>query len=160
MASPVGESSAIPQGTIRPAAPQDAQALALLSGQLGYPVPAAEMAQRLHSVLAEPRHAVFVWQRTDGAVLGWIHVFRSLYLESAPMAEIGGLVIDETARSRGIGAALVEHVERWAAERGLARMRVRSRVSRAEAHRFYERLGYARFKQQEVFVKDLGSESA
>jgi GNAT superfamily N-acetyltransferase len=145
------------EGTIREAAPADAPALAALSGQLGYPVAAAEMEERLRALLGDPRHAVFVWQGADGQVLGWIHVFRSLYLEIPPMAEIGGLVIDEGARGRGIGAALVERVERWALEQGLARMRVRSRLERADAHRFYDRLGYARFKRSQVFTKELVS---
>jgi len=36
-------------------------------------------------------------------------------------------------------------------------MRVRSRIERADAHRFYVRLGYSRFKRQEVFQKDRPS---
>jgi len=155
MARSANESSDLPRGATRDVSTGDVDALAALSGQLGYPVPVPEMAQRLESLLADPRHVVFVWEETDGRVLGWIHVFRSLYLEAAPMAEIGGLVIDERARGRGIGAALVERVERWAHEHGLSRMRVRSRIERADAHRFYLRLGYERFKRQEVFQKNL-----
>ena len=140
---------------IREATPADAPSLAELSGQLGYPVPPDEMSERLAALLADPHHAVFVFAAGDGRVLGWVHVFRSLYLEAPPMAEIGGLVVDAEARGRGIGARLVERVERWALARGLVRIRVRSRLEREDAHRFYDRLGYSRLKRQQVFVKDL-----
>ena len=143
------------RGSIREAVPADAQALADLSAQLGYPVPADEMAERLQALLADPRHEVFVWQAETGQVLGFLHLFRSLYLEAPPMAEIGGLVVDAGARGRGIGARLVARGERWALAHGLVRIRVRSRLERADAHRFYDRLGYSRFKQQQVFLKDL-----
>ena len=143
-----------PEG-IRDAVPADAAALAELSAQLGYPVPPDEMAERLAALLADPHHRVFVFSSDAGGVLGWVHVFRSLYLEAPPMAEIGGLVVDEAARSRGIGARLVARVERWALAHGLVRIRVRSRLEREDAHRFYDRLGYSRLKRQQVFVKDL-----
>jgi hypothetical protein len=39
---------------------------------------------------------------------------------------------------------------------GLARVRVRSRVERADAHRFYRRLGYREVKAQAVLDRSLG----
>jgi GNAT superfamily N-acetyltransferase len=140
---------------IREAVSTDSAALAELSAQLGYPVPGDEMAIRLAALLADPHHGVFVFDSETGRVLGWIHVFRSLYLEASPMAEIGGLVVDEASRGRGIGARLVERVERWALAHGLTRIRVRSRLERTDAHRFYDRLGYGLLKRQQVFVKEL-----
>jgi hypothetical protein len=43
-------------------------------------------------------------------------------------------------------------VEQWAAESGCAFVRVRSRLSREEAHRFYVGLGYAKEKAQYTFA--------
>jgi GNAT superfamily N-acetyltransferase len=75
------------------------------------------------------------------------------YIDSEPFALITGLVVDETKRSRGIGAALVEAAVEWAAGHGYRTIRVRSNVIRERAHAFYERLGFSRVKNQVVFVR-------
>ena len=139
---------------IRPARPEDAPRLAELSGQLGYPATAEDLAPRLARILADPDHALFVAEEA-GRVEGWIHVFRSLNLESAGRAEIGGLVVDEAMRGRGFGAALMAEAEAWARGLGLTGVRLRSRVQREGAHAFYHRLGYAEVKRQVVLQKGL-----
>jgi GNAT superfamily N-acetyltransferase len=45
-------------------------------------------------------------------------------------------------RGRGIGAALMAHVEDEARRRGATRIQLTSNRQRTDAHRFYERLGY------------------
>jgi hypothetical protein len=50
---------------------------------------------------------------------------------------------------------LVERVEGWAVEHGVGQASVRCRTTRAEAHRFYESLGYSKVKTQIVFRKSL-----
>jgi GNAT superfamily N-acetyltransferase len=65
-------------------------------------------------------------------------------------------VVDETRRSRGTGAALVEAAVEWAGRHGFRNLRVRSNVVRERTHAFYERLGFTRLKQQVVFVKPVG----
>jgi hypothetical protein len=45
--------------------------------------------------------------------------------------------------------------EEWALERGCRFVHLRSKMSRAAAHAFYEGLGYAHFKSQKAFRKDL-----
>ena len=52
------------------------------------------------------------------------------------------MVVDEAVRGRGIGAELVRAAERALGERGCYMIEVTSHVRRADAHRFYERLGY------------------
>ena len=52
------------------------------------------------------------------------------------------MLVDETWRSRGIGASLVRAAERALAAQGCYMVEVTSHVRRTEAHRFYERLGY------------------
>jgi GNAT superfamily N-acetyltransferase len=41
-----------------------------------------------------------------------------------------------------VGRALVSTVERWARDQGASRLSLTSGLHRAEAHRFYEHLGY------------------
>lgn len=62
-------------------------------------------------------------------------------------------------RLRAIGRALMERAEAWAWDMGLAAVRLRSNVIRAEAHAFYARIGYAPVKTQKVFAKELREET-
>lgn len=138
----------------RRAAPEDAAAIATLSGQLGYPSTDAEVRARLADVVEREDSAVFVTEEA-GNVIAWIHVYGIHTLESDAHAEIAGLVVDEAHRNRGIGQALVGAAERWAIEAGYRDIRVRSNVVRERTHRFYEREGYRIVKRQAAFVKDL-----
>jgi len=68
-------------------------------------------------------------------------------------AEVGGLVVDSRARGKGIGRTLMTAAEAWARERGYTRLMLRSNTIRAEAHRFYQNLGYTIVKSQHKFQK-------
>ena len=138
----------------RPAVAADAQAIAALSGQLGYPATEPEIRVRLESLAARGDTAVFVAE-VDGRVVGWAGVRADVSLESGPFAELVGLVVDEASRGQGVGETLVLAAESWAREQGRTRIRVRSNVVRERAHRFYERLGYRERKRQTVFEKQL-----
>ncbi|HWE25550.1 MAG TPA: GNAT family N-acetyltransferase [Myxococcales bacterium] len=138
---------------IRPASIEDAALLAPLCEQLGYPTTAEQIVARLRSILRSRTQAVFVAE-AGGRIAGWIHVHESLTVESGPDAEIGGLVVDETARRQGIGRALVAEARRWARESGYDSIVVRSNVVRREAHPFYEGLGFRRAKTAHVYVRD------
>ncbi|OYD07318.1 GNAT family N-acetyltransferase [Paludifilum halophilum] len=64
------------------------------------------------------------------------------------------LVTQSDRRSRGYGRKLLNHVERWAEERGCERVALSSNQARKEAHRFYEeKMGYRKPSYQ--FVKEL-----
>ena len=57
--------------------------------------------------------------------------------------------------SRGWRISRAGRIRRWASERGLREIAVRSNVVRAESHPFYEGRGYARVKTQHVYLKPL-----
>ena len=61
----------------------------------------------------------------------------------ADSCELKRLYVDEVARRRGLGAALVAVVEAWAREHGADRVELWSDTRFTDAHRLYERLGYA-----------------
>jgi GNAT superfamily N-acetyltransferase len=135
---------------------EDAVALAVLAGELGYPNTADEMRARLNLLHDRADHWVGVAAR--GSVpLGWVHVARRLVLESGECAEILGLIVSESARNTGIGRRLVAAAEHWSRSLGLASIAVRSNVLRVESHRFYPALGYARTKSQHVYAKALAA---
>jgi GNAT superfamily N-acetyltransferase len=142
---------------IRRARRGDAERIAQLSGELGYPASAAQVATRLRQLTPVSKHAVFVAESPDAAtgVVGWVHVSVAHLLESDIRAEVNGLVVAEGQRSAGAGAKLLEAAEEWARRRGCRGMNVRSNVIRERAHGFYERNGYEHYKTQKEFRKAL-----
>ena len=139
---------------IRPILPEDANTAARLSTELGYPVNAGTLRERIERLPDEKNHAVLVYS-VNGEVAGWIDLTIEQHLQSEPAALIGGLVVTEAMRNRGIGRQLCEAAEQWAREQGVARLRVRSNAIREQAHAFYLRDGYTRVKTSAVFEKTL-----
>jgi N-acetylglutamate synthase-like GNAT family acetyltransferase len=138
---------------IRRAREEDAQAIAMLTKELGYEATPDQIHTRLTAFSGDD-HAVLVAESVEG-VIGWMHVAATLLLESGALAEIRGLVVTENRRSSGVGAQLVRAAEEWAASRGIERLRVRTNVTRERAHRFYERGGFHLLKEQRVYEKAL-----
>ena len=140
---------------IREAAAADAGALARLSGQLGYPAEPPAIARRLAAIAVHAAGAVLVAESGDGTIAGWAHVLPQRRLEHDANVELAGLVVDESRRGAGVGAALLRAAEQWGSAHGYSEIVVRSNVIRGRAHRFYLREGYAEKKRQAVFVKRL-----
>jgi GNAT superfamily N-acetyltransferase len=140
---------------IRAARLDDAAAIAVLTVQLGYEATTHEVAARLERLLADDESAVLVAPDHDDEPLGWLHVYLHRSIESSRTARIGGLVVDESQRSLGIGLALLEAAEAWAREHEVTRTTLYSRQSREQAHRFYERSGYRIVKHSYQLEKDL-----
>ncbi|HVC08377.1 MAG TPA: GNAT family N-acetyltransferase [Elusimicrobiota bacterium] len=128
---------------------------AKLAGQLGYPSTRAAVAKRSSIIAKLPGHAVFVAESSGGRVVGWIHVFPFPILEAEPRMALGGLVVDEAWRGRGIGKLLLAAAEAWSLKRGYSWLRLSSRVERKRAHKFYQRLGYEKIKTSYIFSKKL-----
>jgi len=139
---------------IRRARLQDAEQLAELSGQLGYPASRAKIVQRMKRMRPAAEHAIFVAE-TGKNVTGWLHVSVTPLLEVDLRAEVNGLVVDEHQRSLGAGAQLLRAAEQWAAKKGCKSMSVRSNVVRERAHGFYLQQGYEHYKTQKAFRKTL-----
>jgi|CXWL01.1.fsa_nt_gi GNAT superfamily N-acetyltransferase len=140
--------------TIRPAKSGDESILSLLSSQLGYKVSDSEIAQRVAALARQPDRLILV-SESDREVVGWIEVQLRDSLVSGRYAEIEGLVVDERRRGVGIGKALVERACAWAVERGAAKVRVRSNVTRERTQQFYEKLGFSLSKRQVVMDKSI-----
>ena len=140
---------------IRRARLGDAGVVAVLSGQLGYPATEQEMAERLARLIHRPGESAVLIAEASSEVVGWLHVSITPLVEVPLRAEVNGLVVDETKRSQGAGAKLLEAAERWATGKGCKSMSVRSNVIRERAHGFYLRHGYEHFKTQKAFRKPL-----
>jgi len=142
---------------IRKARRSDAERIAQLCGELGYPATVGQIVTRLRQLKPASKHAVFVAEWSDATVglVGWLHVSVSHLLESDIRAEVNGLIVAEGQRSAGAGAKLLEAAEEWARRHGCQGMNVRSNVIRERAHGFYERNGYEHYKTQKAFRKPL-----
>jgi GNAT superfamily N-acetyltransferase len=125
-----------------------------LSEQLGYPLSLHEKKNNISGMASATDHAAFI-AIMDEKIVGWVHAFKSLFLESKPFIEIGGLVVDETYRNKGIGKKLVERIKQWCVEKQISTLRVRSQLKRKEAHQFYLNNGFTEIKEQKVFQIDL-----
>ena len=128
---------------VRPAESGDADALARLCTQMGYPTQPADMPARVERLESDPRASALV-AVDDGGVVGLITThLRHTMNHAAPLAQITLLVVDEPRRGSGIGRVLVTAAESWARECGCKRIVVTTALQRADAHKFYERLDYA-----------------
>jgi GNAT superfamily N-acetyltransferase len=145
------------QLTIRQVEPRDAEAVAMLSGQLGYKATTEELQRRIAKLAdCEENQAVFVASMTnDARLVGWIDVAITYHLQSEPFVLIGGLVVQDGMRGLGIGKRLCEKAEAWSRSKGISIVRVTSRSTRPDAHRFYLRDGYTEIKTSKVFEKLL-----
>ena len=133
----------------------DAERVAALSGELGYPIDAAAMALRIQTLKKCDEREALVACSIGGSIAGWIEMEVVEHLTSDRTVSISGLVVTAEMRSRGVGKTLLQEAEQWAKRRSITRMLVRSRVAREDAHRFYEREGYVRVKTSAVFEKSL-----
>jgi ribosomal protein S18 acetylase RimI-like enzyme len=127
---------------IREAAPDDSPAIALLLGELGYPSPDAFVRERLAALASNSSGKVFVAE-CAGEIAGFLsfHIIP-LFHSAAGLGRITTMAVSARFRRRSIGRLLVSAAEELAAASGCERMEVTSGDHRADAHAFYESLGF------------------
>lgn len=128
---------------IRFAEQDDAAVIARLFCELGHPASEDEVAARLERFVQLGQEALVA--EVEGEVVGVtaLSVMHVLH-RPASVGRMSVLVVSEALRGRGIGRALVAAAEKRLAERGCGLVEVTSNMRRAEAHGFYEGLGYER----------------
>jgi GNAT superfamily N-acetyltransferase len=136
----------------RPATLADASAIAELTTELGYPVAAPAITERL-AMLAGGGSDVVLVAVEDGVVAGWIQAHTLTSLETGLRMELVGLIVAARFRRRGVGRLLVAAAESWGRARGIDVFSVRSNVQRVESHAFYPALGYEKTKTQAAYRK-------
>jgi GNAT superfamily N-acetyltransferase len=128
--------------TVRDATLADADRLAALITELGYPTTPDQMAARLTRILADSDYATFV--ACDGATIAGAIGTRTgpLYEFDEPYGQIMVLVVADGHRRTGTGALLLGAAEAHFARQGVRFSVVTSANRRADAHAFYEKHGY------------------
>jgi N-acetylglutamate synthase-like GNAT family acetyltransferase len=97
----------------------------------------------LHELMADPRFQLLVVEDT-GQVQGScvLYVLPNLSYGATPFGVIENVIVDEQVRRRGYGELLIAAAVRRAKEAGCYKIALQSNARRAEAHRFYERIGF------------------
>lgn len=136
--------------------PSDLKAVTALATQLGYPNQQSEVEARFAAIQSQPGYAQFVAKNESNEVVGWIQInLEPMTLLVDARADVAALVVDEKHRGKNIGKALLAKAESWAKENNIPLIRVRSNVTRKDAHRFYAREGYEALKTSNIFTKQI-----
>lgn len=139
--------------TIRTASRADAAAIESLYRQLVDDENINVTESQLQVLDEDARTGVLVCE-IDGRVLGTVLVSLcadAMYAEQ-PFAVVENLVVDRQCWGKGIGQALLREVERFCLSRNCSKIMLLSSVSRVDAHRFFEHVGF-RGDRKRGFVK-------
>ena len=126
---------------VRPATARDAERIAALFTDEGYPAGPSDILARLER-FSSPFSRVVVAD-ASGDVVGFM-AFHALprFEHDDRIVRILALVVDPGVRERGVGHRLMEEAERAAREVGAAFIEVTAGHHRPEARHLYEALGY------------------
>jgi len=127
--------------TLRPATDDDAERIASLFTDEGYPSGPSDIVERLGRFSSE--HSRVIVADNDGEVLGFVAIHALPRFEhSDRVLRIMALVVDAGVRERGVGRLLMEEAERIGRDLGAAFAEVTAGHHRPDARRLYEDLGY------------------
>jgi GNAT superfamily N-acetyltransferase len=139
---------------LRSASLMDADDVAGLLTELGYPCERSEALERISSIIDNDRQ-VLVVARLGGVVSGLIALDFMYYLPlGTHTCRVTALVVTPEAQGRGLGRQLLREAERRARAGGAARIELTSGSQRADAHAFYKACGYSDGTLR--FIKRLG----
>jgi GNAT superfamily N-acetyltransferase len=133
------------QPLFRPATDSDAPAVLKLMAELGYPdLSPLRFAETYNSVLRHPALTLIVAEDDNGEVVGLASIsFRPQLRLTADLITIDELVVADSARGRGVGRALLEHVKTMAGQAGARRLELETnRVRESYRRAFYIKNGF------------------
>ncbi|HEY8437478.1 MAG TPA: GNAT family N-acetyltransferase [Candidatus Limnocylindrales bacterium] len=126
---------------VRPATTADADRIAALFTDEGYPSGPSDIVERLGRFDSE--HSRVLVADHDGEILGFVAVHALPRFEhSDRIVRIMALVVDAGVRERGIGRLLMDAAEDMGRAVGAAFAEVTAGHHRPDARRLYEELGY------------------
>ena len=105
-------------------------------------------------IAADPNSALFVLREAGAVIASYlITVAPALQERGIVRAIVESVRVHPDQRNRGLGALMMAHAEGEAKARGADIVMLTSNKMRADAHRFYSRLGYV--ASHEGFKKKL-----
>jgi GNAT superfamily N-acetyltransferase len=126
---------------LRSATPRDAERIAALLTDEGYPAGQSDIVERLDRFTPPAGHVVVA--ESGGDVLGFVALAVVPRFEHGDaLVRILALVVDPGVRERGLGRALIAEAERIGRDHGAAFVEITAGHHRPDARRLYEHLGY------------------
>lgn len=116
------------------------EAMARLVPQLSSSSPPPDRS-RLEQIVASPATALLVARDETGGIVGLLTLV-SFRIPTGLRTRIEDVVVDERARSKGVGLALNQAALEMARDMGAASTDLTSRPSRAAANRLYQKMGF------------------
>jgi GNAT superfamily N-acetyltransferase len=101
--------------------------------------------EAFEAIKRDSNHSLIVAE-VDGEVAGTLHlmVLPSLSYQGGMRAQVESVRVAQHLREQGIGTEMMKWAIARARQYGCHMMQLTSHKSREEAHRFYERLGFAK----------------
>lgn len=116
----------------------------LIRNELGYgQVDYEKLCVRLDLIDSDDKQLTVVAE-DNGRIVGFIGICTGVpYNYEGEFMQVLALAVSGDMQKRGIGAELMSWVEEYARKRGISCITLTSRLHRADAHAFYESIGYA-----------------
>jgi aminoglycoside 6'-N-acetyltransferase I len=117
-----------------------------------------DLLREMERIMADPLTPVFVMERPDGGLGGFIEAGTRKYAdgcESSPVGYIEGWLVDEDLRGQGIGKALVKAAEDWARSQGLREMASDTWLENDVSIAAHLKMGYEEVERLIHFAKTL-----
>lgn len=117
-----------------------------------------DLATGMHELRARADAEVFVIERPDGSLAGFVEVGARPYADGCDTSPVGYLeawYVDPDVRRQGHGRALLAAAEAWARERGYREMASDARLDNVVSHAAHRRADYAEVDRVVQFRKSL-----
>jgi aminoglycoside 6'-N-acetyltransferase I len=119
---------------------------------------AVRMGLELDSLLASPGKPVFVLERQEGGLGGFLEAGTREYADgcqTSPVGYIEGWFVDVDLRGRGLGRALVSAAETWARAQGLHEIASDTALANNDGRMAHLALGYSERERSIHFSKSV-----
>ena len=117
-----------------------------------------DLAKGMREFRQRPDADVFVVDRGDGRLAGFVEAGSRLYAEgcdSSPVGYVEAWYVDDDLRLQGYGRALLHAAEDWARAQGYREMASDALLDNHTSHRAHEASGYTEVERIITFRKDL-----
>ena len=136
----------------------DAEEIQKISNyELGYNVNLNIVKKQIKKLIDDSLHHIIIGYENEQTrkIIGFVHaeLYESLYMDTG--LNILGLAVDSNFQGQGIGKKLMSSIEEYALNNNISYIRLNSNVCRAEAHKFYESIGYVCDKTQKRLIRKL-----
>jgi len=132
--------------TIRPLHPTETEQWLALRRKLWPGTPLPMHLAEMEAMLADPeQYAVFVSADDEGRLRGFVEVSLRSHAEGCatrPVGYIEGWFVDESARGRGIGRALIAAAEEWARAHGCRELASDADIRNEAGQQAHRALGF------------------